>query len=91
VPDVRETIVRLDYDGDFAEVWTERRSLVVRLQALGFAEVQRQGRGVWLRGGIRQVAFKKPPAVGTSARREASLKALAKAREARSQSRAGSA
>jgi hypothetical protein len=88
VPDVRESVVRLD--GDFAEVWTERRSMVVRLQALGFVEVQRQGKGTWLRGGIRQIAFRKPLAVGSSARREASLAALAKAQEAR-RIRAGAA
>jgi hypothetical protein len=87
MPDTNETIIRLDYDGDFAEVWTMRRGLAARLKSVGFTETQRQGRGAWLRGGIRQIAFRKPPAVGTPARRAASLAALAAAREAQRRSR----
>jgi hypothetical protein len=75
--DANETIIRLDNDGDFAEAWTERPGLVERLKSVGFTETQRQGRGAWLRGGIRQIAFRKPPAVGTPARRAASLRGLA--------------
>lgn len=58
MPDTRETIVRIDHDLDYSEVWTENQALVKRLLRLGFRQTDQQGKGVWLRGQIRQISFK---------------------------------
>ena len=80
--DADEAIVRLDSDGDYAEVWTQRRGLAVRLKRLGFVETDRQGRGVWLRGRVRQISFRKPAPVRRIRATTGNLAALSRAREA---------
>ena len=87
MPDVRETIIRLDHDGNYGEVWTENRGWITRLKRAGFTEVKRQGRGVWLRGGIGQVWIGKSIKRSGHKPTAASLAGLAKAREARRQKR----
>jgi len=81
--DSQESIIRLDYLEGCAEVWTERRGLVSRLQRLGFILTQRHGRGVWLTGGIKQVSFRKLGSNQGKPRTGASSEMLAKARAAK--------
>lgn len=81
--DADEAIVRLDFVGDYAEVWTQRRGLLAHLRRLGFVETDRHGRGVWLRGQVRQISFRKTVPVQRIPTTPSRVAALAKARETR--------
>lgn len=59
--DSKETIIRLDHDGKFAEIWTESRAIIRRCAKFGYPQTGAQAKGVWLRLPIRAIAIKKWP------------------------------
>src|SRR2546425_12801937 len=89
--DVDWAIVRLDFSAGYAEVWAQRRGLVARLKRLGFVVTDRQGRGVWLRGRVRQIRFAAMRRKACSDATRARLRALAKARWAQHHKKAAGA
>ncbi len=51
--DYSETIIRLDHDGKFAEVWTQNRAVLSLLKRTGAIALERQIKGEWWRVGCR--------------------------------------
>lgn len=84
--DYDETVIRLDYESETAEIWTQRRGLIARLTKCGFSTIRTQGRGVWLTGPIKGVSFRKAVNKRRSGATAAQLKALASANAARERS-----
>lgn len=64
--DAKETIIRLDYNGQYAEIWTENRSIIRRCAKFGYKQTGSQAKGVWLRMPIRAIHIKKWPPVRRS-------------------------
>ena len=64
MPDTRETIIRLDHDGKYAEIWTETRSIISRCRRFGYPQTGTQAKGVWLRLPIRAISIRKWPPTG---------------------------
>lgn len=84
--DYDETVIRLDYESETAEIWTQRRGLISRLTKCGFRTIRTQGRGVWLTGPIKGVSFRKAGNLQGNLRTKAQLMALEKARAAKARS-----
>ena len=59
--DSKETLIRLDHDGKFAEIWTETRSIISRCKKFGYPQTGAQAKGVWFRVPIRAIGIKKWP------------------------------
>lgn len=91
MPDYRETLIRLSHDTQTAEVWTESAALARKLTRRGFAEIGRQGRGVWLKGHARQISFRNPGAVRGSGATRAVPEGLRRHRESVAAAGRGSA
>lgn len=81
--DYRETVIRLDYADKSAEVWTENKGLMKHLRVRGFKEIKASGKGVWLKGLIEQVRFRKARKMGAVSRRKGNPAALAAFQAAR--------
>lgn len=59
--DAKETIIRLDYDGKYAEIWTENQALIRRCAKFGYPQTGAQAKGVWLRLPIKAIRIRKWP------------------------------
>lgn len=59
--DSKETLIRLDHDMKYAEIWTERPEIIRRCTKFGYQETGRQAKGVWLRLPIQAIRIRKWP------------------------------
>jgi hypothetical protein len=64
--DAKETIIRLDYDGNYAEIWTENQAIIRRCAKFGYKQTGAQAKGVWLRLPLKAIHIKKWPPVARS-------------------------
>ena len=81
--DAHETIIRLDHDEKYAEVWTQDRAILRKLARGRAAAAGKQRGAEWLRVPIRAFRWRIVVDRGAKPRTAAQLAATAKLQEAR--------